>query len=137
MSLGRALHGRAVPPAMIAIAAVIVAVGLAGCDRGGLTSDTATASVTPVPVTAPPTAAGTLSISGFAFGPPLTVAPGQVVSIVNADPVPHTVVADDKQSFDVQVGPNGRAFLTAPTAPGSYPFTCTIHPMMHGTLIVR
>lgn len=121
---------------------VILAVALAGsmlvgCGGGGSKSDTATSSVTPVPVTAPPSAAATIAISGFAFGAPVTVAPGEVVTVVNSDPVPHTVTANDGRSFDARVGPDGRTFLTAPTRPGSYAFTCTIHPTMHGTLVVR
>lgn len=137
MSFQGGRPARSVPAVRAALGAVLAAAALAGCGSGSLTSDTATGSITPAPVTAPPSAAATISISGFAFGAPVTVQPGQVVTVVNADPAPHTVTADDKHSFDAHVDPDGRTFLTAPTAPGSYPFTCTVHPMMHGTLIVR
>jgi plastocyanin len=122
--------------ASVVVLAALAGLLLVGCGRGSLTSDTATATVRPMAVTAPPAAAATISISGFNFGAPVTVSPGQVVTVVNADPAPHTVTADDKHSFDASVAPDGRTFLTAPMTPGRYPFTCTVHPMMHGTLIV-
>lgn len=137
MSLRGGRPFRSTPAIRAAVGVVLVGTALVGCASGSLKSDTATSSVTPAPVTAPASAAATISISGFAFGAPVTVQPGQVVTVVNADPAPHTVTADDKHSFDAHVAPNGQTFLTAPTAPGSYPFTCTVHPMMHGTLIVR
>lgn len=69
--------------------------------------------------------------------PPLTLAPGQVVDVVDEDAEPHTLTAKDG-SFDTgsfDAGDPGR--FTAPTELGSYEFTCTIHPSMTGTLTVR
>ena len=123
-------------PMRLAIGVAAVALAAAGCNSGGLKSDTATSSVTPVPVTAPAAVPGTITIQSFDFGSPLTVSPGQAITVVNMDPAPHTVTADDGHSFDTPVAPDGRAFLAAPKAPGRYPFHCTVHPTMHGTLVV-
>jgi plastocyanin len=120
-----------------AVGVLLAGAVLSGCGRGSLTSDTATGTVTPGPVTAPAAAPATISISGFSFGAPVTVSPGQVVTVVNTDPADHTVTADDKRSFDAKVGADAQSAFTAPAAPGSYAFTCTVHPTMHGVLIVH
>ncbi|MGI8612722.1 MAG: cupredoxin domain-containing protein [Nocardioidaceae bacterium] len=40
--------------------------------------------------------------------------------------------------FDVNVtAGGGTATFTAPTKPGSYPYHCTYHSSMHGTLVVK
>lgn len=54
----------------------------------------------------------------------------------NADPVTHTLTADDGKSFNVSVNGNSSGTFTAPSKPGTYKFHCTIHPQMHGTLTV-
>jgi plastocyanin len=76
-----------------------------------------------------------LTIRDFAFGAPLTVAPGAKVAVRNADGAPHTVTGN---AFDTgTVAGGGNASFTAPTAPGSYRFSCQIHPSMTGSLTVR
>ena len=78
-----------------------------------------------------------LTIAGFDFGQPLTVAPGQVVAVDNADGAPHTVTFDDTS---IDTGPidagSGSSFV-APSTPGTYSFFCTIHPTMRGQLVVQ
>ena len=76
-----------------------------------------------------------LHISGFAFQVPDSVSPGATVSVMNMDGEAHTVTADDGD-FDVQVPAGATVTFTAPTAPGSYAFTCTYHANMHGVLVV-
>jgi plastocyanin len=80
-------------------------------------------------------ATGALRISGFEYSP-VTVTPGARVAVSNADTVTHTVTADG-DAFDVTVRAKGSAVLTAPSKPGTYRFTCAIHPEMHGVLVVR
>lgn len=69
--------------------------------------------------------------------PALTVAPGARVSVTNGDDEPHTVTATDG-AFDT--GPfdaSSPGAFTAPSTPGTYAITCTVHPSMHGTVVVR
>jgi plastocyanin len=47
------------------------------------------------------------------------------------------VTSDDGKSFNVTVAAGGTATFTAPTKPGTYPFHCSVHPQMHGTLVVK
>jgi plastocyanin len=87
---------------------------------------------------APASAAGTITIQGFAFSAPLTVAPGTQITVLNKDGAEHTVTADSAGGFDVTVPAEGTATFTAPNAPGSYAFHCSVHPQMkHGTLVVK
>ncbi|KJS58088.1 hypothetical protein VM95_35615 [Streptomyces rubellomurinus] len=62
--------------------------------------------------------------------------PGDTITVVNDDTTAHTLTASDK-SFDTgTIAPGKSATLTAPAKPGSYPYICTIHQFMHGTLTV-
>ncbi|MGH6656976.1 MAG: cupredoxin domain-containing protein [Actinocrinis sp.] len=86
---------------------------------------------------APASAADTVTISGFAFSGPLTVAPGATVTVMNKDSVEHTVTADSSGGFDVTVPAGGTATFKAPSAAGTYMFHCAVHPsMQHARLIV-
>jgi plastocyanin len=82
-------------------------------------------------------AAATITIKGFSFGQPVTVAPGATVEVVNTDAAPHNVTAADKSFKTSNLNQDEKATFTAPTTPGRYEFTCTIHPEMTGTLIVE
>jgi plastocyanin len=56
----------------------------------------------------------------------------------SSDGVDHTVVADSSpppNSVGVPAGSTSTAQTIA--SPGTYPYHCTIHPGMHGTLIVQ
>lgn len=75
-----------------------------------------------------------LIIESFAYSS-VSVPPRSTVTIVNHDATAHTVTADDS-SFDVFAYPDASTTFTAPAAPGTYTFSCTIHPSMTGTLIV-
>ena len=81
------------------------------------------------------TAATTVTATNFDYGAPITVAPGATVTFVNTDEARHNVTADDK-SFSSPTVTKASATFTAPTKPGKYPFHCTFHPTMHGTLVV-
>jgi plastocyanin len=66
------------------------------------------------------------------------VRPGQKVTVTNKDSVAHTVTDKNTHAFDTgNIAANGgTATFTAPAKPGSYPFGCSYHPNMHGTLVV-
>jgi plastocyanin len=79
----------------------------------------------------------TITIAGFAFGQPLTVAPGATVEVVNSDAAPHNVTAADGSFETPDLAQDEKATFTAPTEPGTYEFTCTLHPEMTGSLVVE
>jgi plastocyanin len=93
-----------------------VAVG-AGCSGGG-------------------TKSATLTVQGLAF-PPITVEKGAEIKLVNKDAEPHTMTADDGSFASKAFTRADPQKLKAPTKPGAYPFHCTVHPSMHGTLTVK
>lgn len=78
-----------------------------------------------------------VSIEGFAFVPdPILVAPGTTVRWTNNDSVPHTVTSDPAGLFDSGTLEPGESFEYRFDDPGTYPYLCTIHPTMTGTVIV-
>jgi plastocyanin len=124
--------------AFLAGAAGLVLVVATACSSSGGSGGTGTPTPAPTTSSAPGSAApAKITIASFAFTGPLTVSPGATVTVTNTDAVEHTVTADSAGTFDVSV-PGGQTMtFTAPTAPGTYPYHCSIHPSMHGTLIVK
>ncbi|MBC3839967.1 hypothetical protein GXW82_06480 [Streptacidiphilus sp. 4-A2] len=82
--------------------------------------------------------AGRITIHNFAFSPAaLTVKPGEKVTVVNQDSTTHTLTATGAKAFDTgDISPGATTSFTAPGTAGSYPYICTIHQFMHGTLTV-
>ena len=116
----------------IAIVGVFgAALVLASCSSG--------ASSTTSSTQAGSTAGGgqAITIKNFAFSPAsVTVAPGATVTVTNSDSVAHTVTSKSGgfDTGDIQAG-QSKTF-TAPNKAGSYPYICTIHQYMTGTLTV-
>ena len=77
----------------------------------------------------------TVTIEGMRFLPEtLTVRHGDRIVWVNKDLVPHTVT---HKSFDSHnIAPNA-SWTHVARKPGQYPYVCTLHPTMKGTLIVQ
>jgi plastocyanin len=65
----------------------------------------------------------------------LTVLAGQPVTWRNSGLGPHTVTADAGQ-FDSGTLQSGTTFSYTFSAPGTYAYSCTIHPTMHGKVVV-
>jgi plastocyanin len=83
----------------------------------------------------PPTAE--IKIDNFSFGPAsLTVAPGTTVTWTNRDDIPHTVVADDK-TFKSKPLDTDDTYAYTFDKPGTYPYFCSLHPHMTGTVVVQ
>ena len=107
----------------------------------GMPGMTAMASPPPAassaPTTAPATTGGTaVDITNFAFAPAtLTVKTGDTVTWANHDEEPHTIAADDGSFHSPGMGANATYSFTF-NKPGSYGYTCSIHPFMHGTVVV-
>lgn len=85
----------------------------------------------------PPVSGDAVSIKNFAFVPPsLSVVSGTTVTWTNTDQEQHTVSSDDGHTFDSSAFAQGQTFQFTAGAPGTYSYTCRIHPFMHGTLTV-
>jgi len=65
----------------------------------------------------------------------LTVRPGDVVVWTNKDPFPHTVTAAG--AFDSGPIAPGKSWRFTAKKPGTYPYLCTLHTTMKGTLRVE
>lgn len=78
---------------------------------------------------------GVITIKDFGYGSPVTVAPGATVTVKQEDTVEHDVSASGFRTN--LLGKGESATFTAPTQPGTYEYTCSVHPQMHGQLIVR
>jgi len=66
----------------------------------------------------------------------ITVRAGDKVTFVNDDDDAHTATADDG-SWDSEGLNQHQAWTHAFTKAGKIAYHCTVHPMMHGTLVVR
>ena len=100
--------------------------GLAGCfsDR---------------PATGPvlPGSGTQVRIDNFAFVPAnLSVPSGATVTWTNQDNVQHTVSSDDGATFDSGAFSQGKTFQFTAAPPGTYRYSCHIHPFMKATLTV-
>lgn len=125
-----------VRPTAILLTMLVAMLGLVlGCGGGAGSSAGGGGSSGPV---AAPTTPDTIVIKNFAFVPAsLTVAPRTKITVINQDQAPHTVTANDK-SFDTGTIAGGqRGEVAAPPKPGNYPYVCTIHQYMTGTLVVQ
>ena len=80
-----------------------------------------------------------VTMDGTTFKPgSMTIKLGDAVVWTNEDPFPHTATAiSATPAFDSKpVAPGGR-FTFKPTAKGDYPYKCTLHTTMRGTLHVE
>jgi plastocyanin len=78
-----------------------------------------------------------IEVKDFMFMPTtLTVNAGTEVSWVNKDDEPHTVVSDAGLFRSGALDTN-ESFSFKFDKPGTYHFTCSIHPRMVGTIIVK
>jgi plastocyanin len=76
-------------------------------------------------------------IENMRFNPPVvTVQRGDRIVWVNKDLVPHTANSDG-HGFDSGNIASTASWSYLAKQPGSYPYSCAFHPMMHGTLTVR
>lgn len=146
-------------PEMLSVAAVALIVALAGCGSSATTegskgASTGAQSPSPSP-TAPTTSAApdatstspdasapaaepvAITIKGFKYTVPASVAPGAKVTLKNGDGEKHTLTSAPKGVFDVAAFGGETATFSAPMKPGVYKFTCTLHADMNGTLVVR
>jgi putative membrane protein len=77
------------------------------------------------------------TIDGTAFTPPrIRVRVGEPVTWTNTDPFAHTVTSRSG-GFDSKTIASGASWTYRATRAGEFPYVCTLHPTMRGTLIVE
>ncbi len=90
-----------------------------------------------VPSAADTAGATTIVVKDFMFNPtPLTVKAGATVTWTNKDDEPHNVVSDTGV-FKSGGMDTDESFSFKFDKPGTYHFTCSIHPRMVGTIVVQ
>jgi len=79
-----------------------------------------------------------VTISGFVFDPScLIIKSGSSLTLTNKDSADHTLtISGTSVDISVPAGKSANGNLTG-LAPGTYQFSCTIHPSMTGTLVVQ
>jgi plastocyanin len=127
---------------------LMLAVWVAGCGSGGGTSGTTGASSGGAGSTAGAGsgesnttgvsgAAVTIAMKDIQFVPTdVTIKAGQTVAWVNDESVQHDVV-ETNGLFKSPLLTKGQSFTFTFKDPGSYPFYCSIHPQMKGTVTVQ
>jgi plastocyanin len=108
--------------AMLITAATVCAVLLSACGSGD-TSMSASANA--------------VTIKNFAYAPAnITVSKGTRVTLTNDDSTEHTATANGG-GFDTGSISKGQSKTVSLDTPGTFPYVCTFHPFMHGTITVR
>ena len=76
-------------------------------------------------------------INTWAFAPAeVTITAGQAVTWTNSGALAHSATADNGNAFDTGLIPNGQSKTVTLDTPGAYPYHCTPHPWMKGTISV-
>jgi plastocyanin len=119
----------------IAVSAMLLAACGGGDDDDGGDASASMGSASSQPASS--TSSSAVKIDDFKFTPStLTVKSGAQVSVTNDDSTAHTATADDN-SFDTGTVDPGSSGMISVNKPGSYAYHCSIHPFMHGTLVVK
>jgi plastocyanin len=127
-------------------ALILLLLGLVACGDDGSEATSTSETATEAPPeqsggNAPPPSGGAVraakvEIADFAYDPdPVEVEEGGKVIWINRDAAPHTATAEDG-SFDTGVLEEGKLKSESFKEPGTYPYVCSIHPEMHGTVEV-
>jgi plastocyanin len=117
---------RLVGPLLLVAAVAIIA---AACNGTGPTAYGA-------PAATAATTTNAATIRGFSFQPDvLKVKVGAKVTWTNDDTVAHTVTADTNSFASGNLQPGGSFSFTF-TRLGTYAYHCSIHPSMHGSVVV-
>lgn len=117
----------------------LIAALLVACACGS-SSGYGSSSSTPLPLcdAGSATATTSVTIQGMAFLPAcIKVAAGATVTWSNMDTIAHTATADGS-SFDTgSIAASTSASRAMPMTAGVLSYHCSIHPYMHGTVIVE
>jgi plastocyanin len=123
-------------------------VGLSACAAASRSSPVQTPTTAMAGVAAPagaaagapnaatPADASAVTIHDFAFTPEnVTVRAGTTVTWTNNDSLDHTVTGDAGGFGSSPLGTKA-TFTATFTTPGTYSYHCSIHPFMHGSVVV-
>jgi len=109
---------------ILAVLGILAVVAVSGCTSN--TNQTSNSS----------SSANAVTIQNMAFNPAtLNVQVGTTVTWTNKDSNTHRVVSDSGL-FDSGDLANGKSFSYTFNQTGSYPYHCSIHPSMTGTIVV-
>jgi plastocyanin len=112
------------------------AVALACCACGGSSSSPSTPTPTPTG-TLVSIVSGSSNLTTTAYSPnPVTVSVGGTVTWMNNDNTAHTSTANGGAFDSATIAPGATFSRTFPTA-GSFPYHCSVHPGMVGTVNVQ
>jgi plastocyanin len=103
-----------------------------------LSSSASTTSSAGAPSMPSPAVAGVtrVDIKNYKYVPPvLTVRVGAKVAWTNEDAVPHSATVAG--GFDTGLFAKGRTRTITFARAGTFHYICSIHPFMHGTVVVR
>ena len=130
------------------VVAGLVLVGLSACGAASRSSPvqtpttamagmaTTAGAAAPVPNATRPADASAVTIHDFAFTPAtITVRAGTTVTWTNNDSLDHTVTGDAGGFGSSPLGTKA-TFASTFTTPGTYSYHCSIHPFMHGSVVV-
>jgi plastocyanin len=118
---------------LVVLAALLLTFGLlAGCGGSSTTAITAGATVT----SATGSAVQVIMANRSYQPQSVTIKVGVTVSWVNQDTLKHDVVADSGE-FKSALFDKGGSFSFTFTKAGTYPYHCSIHPGMVGTVVVQ
>ena len=118
---------------VFALVAALAILALAGCSTPAPTNSSSGGTSGGASGGAAKTA--TVELKGFAFVPSsVEVAVGGTVTWKNADAVTHTVKGDGWGSGDLA---QGASYSHTFDKPGTYAYSCRIHPSMTGEIVVK
>jgi plastocyanin len=114
---------------------------LAACSGYGGTATTAPGATTAGGGTAPctdSTGATTVAatVANNTWSQPVNAKVGDVITWANSDGVPHKVALDDGSCAMAANIPGGGSKSLVFSKAGTYPFHCSVHPTMKGTITI-
>ncbi len=122
-------------PALLLVVSVVALAACGGAQPAASTNppDDAAASTQPAP-----SEEVRVRIVDFAFEPPtITIKPGTTVVWTNDGPTQHTTASKEGNVWESQILEQSDVFRYQFERSGTYPYWCTLHPSMLGTVIVE
>jgi plastocyanin len=116
-------------------ALMLIGILFAGCAENAGAAAQSPAGGASGGTTAEQSANAAVSIKGFAFNPAqVTVNMGMSVKWTNEDSVPHAIRFED--GTESPVLQSGQSYTRTFGSAGDYPYSCSIHPFMKGSVKV-